>query len=67
MAADAGIPLAELEAFGKMNAKDLIKQIGSLSTKGAAAVAAFESEHKGRKTVQQAVAKKIETATGAEE
>ena len=67
MAADAGIPLADLEAFGKMNAKDLIKQIGSLSTKGAAAVAAFETSHKDRKTVQLAVARKIETATGAEE
>ncbi len=67
MAADAGIPLEKLEAFGKMNAKDLIKQIGSLSTKGAAAVAAFESSHKGRKTVQMAVDRKIETATGAEE
>ena len=67
MAADAGIPLETLESFGKMNAKDLIKQIGSLSTKGAAAVAAFESLHKGRKTVQMAVHKRIETATGAEE
>lgn len=67
MAADAGIPLETLESFGKMNAKDLIKQIGSLSTKGAAAVAAFESSHKGRKTVQMAVHKRIETATGAEE
>jgi len=67
MAADAGIPLAELEAFGKMNAKDLIKQIGSLSTKGVAAVAAFEHTHKDRKTVQEAAAKKIELATGEEE
>ena len=27
MAADAGIPLAELEAFGKMNAKDVARAI----------------------------------------
>lgn len=67
MAADAGIPLADLEALGKMNAKDLIKQIGALSTKGAAAVAAFETQHKDRKTVQLAVARRIEMATGAEE